>query len=149
MTLQERIDAEMKTAMRERDQTRLATLRMIKTALVNRRVETGHEVTGPEGLQVLATIAKQRREAIDQFRRAGRADLVDEEAAELAIVEQYLPPPVDAGELERVVDAVIAETGAVGAAALGQVMKAVMARLAGRNADGKAVNALVRQKLAG
>ena len=149
MTLQERIDAEMKTAMRERDQTRLATLRMIKTALVNRRVETGHEVTGPEGLQVLATIAKQRREAIDHFRQAGRADLVDREAAELAIVEQYLPPPVDAGELERVVDAVIAETGAVGAAALGQVMKAVMARLAGRNADGKAVNALVRQKLAG
>lgn len=149
MTLQERIDAEMKTAMRERDQTRLATLRMIKTALVNRRVETGHDVTGPEGLQVLATIAKQRREAIDQFRQAGRADLVDKEAAELAIVEQYLPPPVDAGELERVVDAVIAETGAEGAAALGQVMKAVMARLAGRNADGKAVNALVRQKLAG
>jgi len=149
MTLQQRIDAEMKTAMRERDQTRLATLRMIKAALVNRRVETGHEVTGPEGLQVLATIAKQRREAIDQFRQAGRADLVDKEAAELAIVEQYLPPPVDADELERLVDSVIAETGAEGAAALGQVMKAVVARLAGRNVDGKTVNALVRQKLAG
>jgi uncharacterized protein YqeY len=119
----------------------------VKAALMNGEVAKGRPLEDAEAQQVLASLLKQRRDSIEQFRNAGRTDLVDKESAELAILERYAPPPVSADDLEQAVDAAIRETGATGAKDMGRVMKAVMAALAGRTVDGKAVNELVRKKL--
>ena len=116
---------------------------------MNKEVERGRPLTDVEDLQVVATLVKQRKDSIDQFARGGRQDLVDKETAELAILEAYLPPVVDAGEIERVVTEAVAETGAASPRDMGKVMKAVMAKLAGAQVDGKAVSDLVRRKLGG
>ena len=147
MTLIERITADMTAAMKAKDQARLAPLRMAKAALMNREVEKGRGLEEGEAQQVIASLIKQRRDSIEQFTKGGRSDLASREAAEITTLEAYLPPPVDAGDLEREVDAAIAETGASGAKDMGRVMKAVMNRLAGRTADGKAVSDLVKKKL--
>jgi uncharacterized protein len=147
MTLMERIGADMKTAMKDRDQARLAPLRMAKAALMNREVEKGRPLDDAEAMQVIASLIKQRRDSIEQFTSGGREDLAAREASEIAALESYLPPPVDAAELDRVVAEAIAETGAASAKDMGRVMKVVMNRLAGRPADGKAVSDLVRRKL--
>jgi uncharacterized protein YqeY len=149
MSLTERLTATIAEAMKARDQARLQPLRMLKAALMNREVERGRPLTDAEELQVVASAVKQRKDSIDQFARAGRQDLVDKETAELAIVESYMPPAIDAGDLERMVSEVIAETGATSPKDMGKVMKGVMARLSGAPVDGKAVNELVRKKLAG
>ena len=149
MSLTERLTTTIAEAMKARDQARLQPLRMLKAALMNREVERGRPLTEAEDLQVVASLVKQRKDSIDQFAKAGRQDLVDKETAELAIVESYLPPPIDAGDLGRIVSEVIAETGATSPKDLGKVMKGVMARLSGAPVDGKAVNELVRRKLAG
>jgi uncharacterized protein YqeY len=149
MSLTERLTATIAEAMKARDQARLQPLRMLKAALMNREVERGRPLTEAEELQVVASAVKQRKDSIDQFARAGRQDLVDKETAELAIVESYMPPAIDAGDLERMVSEVIAETGATAPKDMGKVMKGVMARLSGAPVDGKAVNELVRKKLAG
>ncbi len=98
---------------------------------------------------MVSALVKQRRDSIEQFVKGSRQDLADKETAEIAILESYLPPPVDAAELERSVDAAIASTGASSAKDIGKVMKAVMAALGGQTVDGKAMNELVRRKLAG
>ena len=147
MTFVDRITADLTSAMRERQQTRLMTLRMLKTALTNKGVERARDLDEAESLQVVAALVKQRRDAIEQFTKGGRKDLADKEAAEIVVLEAYLPPPVDAAEIERVVDEAIAETGAKSARDMGLVMKAVMGRLAGRGVDGKSVNELVRRRL--
>ncbi len=133
-------------AMRKQDRERLGPLRLLKTALVNRRVETGHALTDIEAQQVVESLVKQRKDAIDQFGLAGRDDLVQKERAEISVLETYLPPPADPAEIEQVVDAAISETGA-SAKDFGRVMKVAMSKLAGRSVDGKAVNELVRRKL--
>jgi uncharacterized protein YqeY len=135
--------------MKARDQARLSPLRMLKAALMNREVERGRPLTEAEELQVVASLVKQRKDSIDQFAKAGRQDLVHKETAELAVVESYLPPAIGAEDLDRIVSEVIAETGATSPKDIGKVMKAVMARLAGEQVDGRAVNELVRRKLAG
>ncbi len=149
MPLVEQLTTTIAEAMKARDQARLSPLRMLKAALMNREVERGRPLTEAEDLQVVATLVKQRKDSIDQFAKAGRQDLVDKETAELAVVEAYLPPAVDSGELERIVAEVVAETGATSPKDMGKVMKGVMARLAGAQVDGKAVNELVRRRLAG
>ncbi len=149
MSLIEQLTKTMSEAMKARDQVRLSTLRMLKAALMNREVERGRSLTEAEDLQVVATLVKQRKDSIEQFARGGRQDLVDRETAELAILETYLPPSLDAGELERVVTEIIAEVSATSPKDVGKVMKGVMARLAGAQVDGQAVNELVRKKLAG
>lgn len=141
------LDVTIAAAMRARDQTRLSTLRMLKAAIVNRSIERGRELRDEEVRQVVASLIKQRREAIDQFVRGGRQELADREAAEIGVLEQYLPPAVASDELEAAVAGAIAETGATGPKDVGRVMKAALARLAGRTVDGRAVNELVRQKL--
>ena len=108
-----------------------------------------HALDDSESLQVVASLVKQRRDSIEQFTKGGRQDLVDKEAAEIRVLEHYLPPAVDAADVERAVVEAIAETGATSAKEMGRVMKAVMAKLAGQTVDGKAVNELVRKKLAG
>jgi uncharacterized protein YqeY len=147
MKLFDRIGQDITAAMKAKDQARLAPLRMAKAALMNREVEKGRALEEPEAEQVLASLIKQRRDSIEQFTKGGRAELAAREAAEISVLESYLPPPVDAAAIEAAVDAVVAETGASGAKDLGRVMKGVMSRLAGQTVDGKVVNQLVRQKL--
>jgi uncharacterized protein len=147
MTLIEKISADMTAAMRARDQARLMPLRMAKAALMNREVEKGRALDEAEAQQVVASLIKQRRDSVEQFTSGGRPELAARESAEIAVLETYLPPPVDPAEIERAVDEAIRETGATAAKDMGRVMKAVMPKLAGRGADGKIVNDLVRRKL--
>jgi hypothetical protein len=147
MTLMARITDDIAAAMRARDQARLAPLRMAKAALMNREVEKGRPLDEPESQQVIASLLKQRRDSIEQFRAGGREDLAAKETAEIGVLQTYLPPPMDAAEIERLVDDAIAESGASSAKDMGRVMKAVMSRFAGRAVDGKTVNELVRRKL--
>ena len=149
MKLIERIGQDITAAMKARDAGRLSALRMAKAALMNREVEKGRPLEESEAEQVMASLIKQRRDSIEQFTKGGREDLVARERAEIAVLEAYLPPPVDAAELERAVDAAVAETGATSAKDLGRVMKAVMNGLAGRTVDGRLVNELVRRRLGG
>ena len=148
MSLTDRLTHDIADAMKAREPVRLSALRMAKAALVNASVSKGRDLDESEGLQVLASLIKQRRDSIDQFQAAGRQDLVDRETAEIAVLERYAPPAVSADELDRAVAAAIAETGASTPKDMGRVMKAVMAALAGKTVDGKAVNELVRKRLA-
>jgi len=141
------VNADLATAMRARDQETLGALRMLKTALTNKRVELARDVNDVEGLQVVSTLVKQRRDSIDQFTAAGRVELAEKERRELAILERYLPPPVDAAALDEAVAAVIAETGAASVKDMGRVMKGVMARFSGQLVDGKLVSDRVRAAL--
>jgi uncharacterized protein YqeY len=148
MTLSERISKDMTEAMKAKDQARLSPLRMAKAALMNGEVSKGRALDEAEAQQVLASLIKQRRDSIEQFGSAGRQDLVDKETAEIVVLERYAPPAASAAELEKAVLEAIAETGATTPKDMGRVMKAVMSGLAGKTVDGKAVNELVRQKLA-
>ena len=134
--------------MRKKEVVRLGALRMLKAALTNREVERGRALDDAESRQVVSSLVKQRKDSIEQFIGGGRQDLADKEAAEIRVLEVYLPPSADEGAIERAVVEAIAETGATSAKDMGRVMKAAMARLAGQTVDGKMVNALVRQKLA-
>ena len=136
-------------AMRQHDPIRLTALRMLKAALTNREVERGRTLTDAESLQVVASLVKQRKDSISQFASAGRQDLADKEAAEIRVLETYLPPAVDAAAVEQAVADAVRETGATSPKDMGKVMKAVMEKLAGQNVDGKTVNELVRRNLAG
>ena len=147
MSLMDRISADIAGAMRARDQSRLAALRMAKAALMNNEVQRGRALEDAEAQLVIASLIKQRRDSIEQFRAGGRADLADKEAAEIVTLEAYLPPPIDPAEIDRAVDAAIAETGASSEKDLGRVMKAVMNRFAGRAVDGRAINEAVRRRL--
>ena len=149
MTLNEKVAADITAAMKARDAGRLSALRMLKAAIMNKGVEKGRDLDDAEVLQVVSSLVKQRRDSIEQFQKGGRTDLVEKETAEVAVLEQYLPPAVSAEEIEAVVTAAVAETGATTPKDMGKVMKAVMPKLAGRNADGRAVNEAVRRKLGG
>src|SRR5437588_11047596 len=130
--------------MRQHDAVRLSALRMLKAALMNREVERGRALDDAESQQVVASLVKQRRDSIDQFTSGGRQDLADKEAAEIRVLEAYLPPAADPEAIERAVAAAITETGAASLKDMGRVMKAAMAKLAGQSVDGKVVNELVR-----
>jgi len=147
MTFADDVNRAITGAMKSKDQPRLSTLRMLKAALMNREIERGRALDDNESLQVVSALVKQRRDSIEQFLKGGRQDLADKEGAEIVILESYLPPAVDTADLERTIDAVIASTGATSAKDMGKVMKAVMAELAGKTVDGKAVNEIVRRKL--
>ncbi len=149
MTLIERISADMTAAMRSKDQARLMPLRMAKAALMNREVEKGRPLDEAEAQQVVASLIKQRHDSVEQFTKGGRAELAARETAEIAVLEAYVPPPLDPAEIERAVDEAVLETGATAAKDMGRVMKAVMPKLAGRGADGRTVNDIVRRKLGG
>jgi uncharacterized protein YqeY len=142
------MSAAIADAMRKHDPIRLTALRMLKSALTNRAIERGHALDDAESQQVVGTLVKQRRDSIEQFTNGGRQDLADKEAAEIRVLEEYLPPPVDPALIDQAVTAAIQETGATSPKDMGRVMKAAMTKLAGQSVDGKAVNELVRQKLA-
>ena len=149
MAFIDRISADLTAAMRSRDQLKLGALRMAKAALMNREVERGHPLDDAESQQVIASLIKQRRDSFEQFEAAGRTDLSQKEQAEIVVLETYLPPPIDAAELARVVDEAIRSTGASSPKDMGKVMKAVMSTLGGAPVDGKAVSELVKRRLAG
>lgn len=142
-----RIESELKDAMRARDALRVATLRLTLSSLRSAEKELQRPLKEDEELQVLQRERKRRAEAAEAFRAAGRAEQADREEAELRVLEELLPPPLEEEELERIVDDAIAETGATSLRDLGRVMADVMPQVAGR-ADGSAVSQLVREKLA-
>ena len=148
MDLLTRVNEGMTAAMRSRDKTTLGSLRMLKTALVNRRIELGQELTDVDAQKVVATLAKQRQDSIAQFEQAGRTELVTQEKAELEALQPFLPPPGDEAAIERIIDTAITETGATSPRDMGRVMKQVMAQFAGQVVDGSTIGALVKQKLA-
>jgi uncharacterized protein YqeY len=143
------VSAAIADAMRKRESVRLGALRMLKAAFVNREVERGRALDDAEARQVVASLVKQRRDSIDQFTKGGREDLASKEAAEIAVLETYLPSAADPALVDRMVGEAIAESGATSAKDLGRVMKLAMAKLAGQTVDGKTVNELVRRKLGG
>ncbi|NOT45841.1 MAG: GatB/YqeY domain-containing protein [Acidobacteria bacterium] len=147
MTLTEKVSADLIAAMKNREASKLGALRMLKAAFMNREVEKGRALDDGEATQVVASLVKQRKDAIEQFDKAGRQDLVAQEAGEIVVLEAYLPPAASPEQIEAAVAEAIAETGATSGKDMGKVMKAVMPRLAGRHADGKAVNEAVRRKL--
>ena len=147
MSLNDKVAADITAAMKAKDAARLSALRMLKAAIMNKGVEKGRDLEDAEIQQVVSSLVKQRRDSIEQFGKAGRTDLVDKETSEVAVLEAYLPPAVTAEEIDAAVTAAIAETGASSPKDMGKVMKAVMPKLAGKNADGKVVNEAVRRKL--
>jgi hypothetical protein len=144
----ERLDAELKEALKARNELKLSVVRMIKASLKNKSIEKGHALTDDDITSVLSTLAKQRKESIDQFTLGGRTDLADKERKELQIVLEYLPKQLSPEELDAAIRSAIEECGAAGVQDLGKVMKIVMQKTRG-SADGKAVNQRVRELLAG
>ena len=145
--LNDQVNAGITAAMKAKDQVRLSALRMLKAAIMNKGVEKGRDLDDAEVLQVIGALVKQRRDSIEQFKAAGRTDLVDKESAEMAVLDAFLPPAASAADIDAAVAAAIAETGATSPKDMGKVMKAVMPKLAGRTADGRAVNEAVRRSL--
>jgi uncharacterized protein len=148
MSIADDVNAAITDAMRKREPARLSALRMLKAAFMNREVEKGRALRDDEAQQVVSSLVKQRKDSVEQFTKGGRSDLAAKETAEIAVLESYLPPPADPAAIERAVTDAIAETGAASPKEMGRVMKAVMEKLAGQHVDGKAVNELVRRKLA-
>jgi uncharacterized protein YqeY len=149
MSLIDEVTSAIADAMRRHDAARLTALRLLKAAIMNREVEKGRALDDGESRQVVQSLVKQRRDAIDQFLKGGRKDLADKDAAEIVVLESYLPPAADPAVVEQAIAQAIAETGASSPKDVGRVMKAAMARLAGQNVDGKSVNELVRRTLGG
>lgn len=147
MSLRDRLAEDLKLAMKSRDQLRMDVIRMIKAAVLNKEVELKKDLDDAEMSRVMTTLIKQRREAAEQFDQAQRTDLAAKERQEISIIEQYLPQALSREELDALVAAVVAETGARSAKDMGMVMKALMARLAGQPVDGKQLSELVRAKL--
>jgi uncharacterized protein len=147
MSMNDQVGADIAAAMKARDASRLSALRMLKAAVMNKGVEKGRDLDDAEVLQVIASLVKQRRDSIEQFTKAGRTDLVEKETAELNVLQAYLPAGATPEEINAAVAEAIAETGASSPKDMGKVMKAVMPKLAGKNADGKAVNEAVRRTL--
>lgn len=148
MTLKDQIIADMTAAMKAKDAARTSTLRMLKAAIMNREKEGGDALTDEDVTKLLRSQMKQRRDSVEQYQKGGRQDLVDKEQAELALIETYLPQAASQADIDQAVANAIAETGASSMKDMGAVMKAAMANLAGKNADGKAVSDSVKAKLA-
>lgn len=147
MSLLETIVADMTAAMKAKDADKLSTLRMAKANLMNRKIEKGSELTDEEVMKALQSLVKQRRDSIEQYENAGRPDLAAKEAVEIAVIEVYLPQAATVEEVEAAVAAAVTETGASSMKDMGNVMKAAMAHLAGKSADGKMVSEAVKARL--
>lgn len=149
MTIVEKVEKDLVAAMKAREELRLSVLRMSKTALKNKQIELGKPLTDDQAFAVLRSLVKQRRDSVEQFRKGGREDLATKEEAEIEILHGYLPAEASEEEISAAIADAIQETGAAGPQDLGKVMKLAMSRLAGKNADGKRVNQMVRAKLGG
>ena len=151
MTLVEQIQKDIVTAMKAKDEARLSALRMVKSALQLRAVEKMSPLDDKEAQAVLATLIKQRKESVEQFTKGGRQEMADKEAAEIIVIESYLPKEAAEADIEAGVKAVIAEMGSPTIKEMGTVMKNAMARFngAGMRVDGKIVSEIVKKELAG
>jgi uncharacterized protein YqeY len=151
MSLVEQIQKDITAAMKARDEQRLSTLRLVKTALKNREIDKMAPLDDKESQAVLATLIKQRKDSIEQFTKGGRQDMADKEAAEIKLIETYLPKAAGEAEIVAGVKAVIAEMGSPTMKDMGTVMKNAMARFsaAGLRVDGKLVSETVKKELAG
>ncbi len=137
----------MKSAMRSKEKMRLSVLRMIKSTIMNKEIETGGEISDEELIGALNTLVKQRRDSADQYTKGGRPELAAAELEEITVIETYLPKAATAEEVEAAVNASIEETGAESIKDMGSVMKSALEKLSGATVDGKAVSELVRSKL--
>ncbi|HEU4415810.1 MAG TPA: GatB/YqeY domain-containing protein [Candidatus Angelobacter sp.] len=151
MTISEQVHQDMIEAMRKREELRLSTLRMVKSALKNKEIEKRAPLDDKESQQVLATMVKQRRDSIEQFTKGGRQELADKEAAEIKLIEYYLPKALGEEQVADAVKATIAEMGSPTMKDMGAVMKNVMAKLqaSGARVEGKVVSELVKKHLGG
>ncbi len=147
MGLREQILEDIKSAMKSKEAEKLSAIRFLQAAIKNREIEVRpNAITDQEVLAVIKKMAKQRKDSIEEFTKAGRTDLVDKEKFELTVMEAYLPQQMDAGQVAKIVDEVIQSTGASTQKQMGAVIKEVMTRTAGQ-ADGKVISDLVRSKL--
>lgn len=147
MGLKERIVSDMTASMKAKDAARTSVLRMVKAFVMNREIEKGGALDEEEMTKTLQSLVKQRRDSIEQYEKAGRQDLADKERAEIEVIEGYLPQAASREEIEQAVAAAIEETNATSMREMGQVMKAVQARLAGRNVDNRSASEIVKAKL--
>ena len=148
MSLSDRLTHDLQQAMKAKDQLRMDVIRMIKAAIQRREIELKRDLDDAEMSRVMTSLIKQRRESVEQFEKARREDLATKERQEISIIEGYLPQALSTDQLALLVETVIREFGSPTMKDMGAVMKAVMAQLGGRPADGKVVSDLVRSKLA-
>jgi uncharacterized protein len=151
MSISEQIQKDMVTAMRSREELRLSVLRMVKTAIKNKEIDKRAPLDDKETQQILSTLIKQRRESIEQFTKGGRQELAEKEAAEIKLIEHYLPQAMGEEQIAEVVKATIAEMGSPTLKDMGTVMKNVMAKLqaTGARVEGKTVSDQVKKGLGG
>lgn len=146
MGLREKIDSDIKDAMKAGAKDKVSALRMLSAALKNKQIDKRRPLTDDEVVETVRSLIKQRKDSIEQFAKGGRQDLVDKETAEVSVLEIYLPQQMSKDEIEKIIRDVIAQTGAQGAKDMGKVMKALLPILAGR-ADNKLVSDLVKHAL--
>ena len=149
MPIVEQVDRDLVVAMKAQDDLKRSVLRMMKAALKNKQIELGKAPDDAQAAAGLRTLLKQRQDSVEQFRKGGREDLATKEEAEITILQAYLPAAAGDAEMDAAVTAAIAETAATGPKDMGKVMKAAMAKLAGKNAECKRVSELARAKLGG
>jgi uncharacterized protein YqeY len=147
MSLHDRLSEDLKSAMKSRDQLRMDVIRMIKAAVQYKEVELKQDLDDAGMSRIMTTLIKQRKEAAEQFEKGNRQDLAQKERLEISIIEGYLPAALSSEELSQLVQAVIKDSGASSLKDMGQVMKAVMSRVAGQTVDGKLVSDLVKAAL--
>ena len=147
MPLIEKIQTDLVAAMKAKEETRLGAIRLIKAALKKHEIDSGEPLAAAAELKVMNSLRKQRMDAIEMFRKGGREDLAGKEAAELKIIESYMPAPATDEDVEAAIEAALAETGATSMKQMGLVMKASQAALAGKRVDGKLLSEKVRARL--
>lgn len=146
MTLKDQLTQDLKSAMKQKEQVRLSTIRFLRSAIKNREVELGNELDDEEVIKVVSTLVKQHKESIEQFKNGGRNDLVEKEQAELEILESYLPQQLSEAEVKALIQEAIEAVNATSMKDMGNVMKYIMPKAQGR-ADGKIINQLVKERL--
>ena len=149
MTLVEKIEKDLVASLKAKEELKLSVLRMVKAALMNKKIELGKPLDDTEASAVLRTLVKQRHDSVEAYRKGSREDLAQKEEAEIKILEAYMPASASDEEIEAAVSSALAETAGASAKDFGKVMKAAMAKLAGKNPDGKRVSEKVRAKLGG
>ena len=147
MPLIDQVQQDMVAAMKAREEARLSALRMIKAALMKAKVDSPKPLDEAAEMQILKQLIKQRIDAADMFRKAGRSEQADKEEAERALIETYLPATASEAELDAAIEAALSETGATALKQMGVVMKAAQARLAGKTVDGKLLSDKVKARL--
>lgn len=147
MSLHDRLSEDLKRAMKDRDQLRMDVIRMMKAAILNKELELKKQLDDADMSRVMTTLVKQRRESVEHYQKANRADLASKELKEIDIIQHYLPEALSQADLLRLVDAAIQETNANGLKDMGVVMKTVMPKLIGQSVDGKHLSDLVKAKL--